>query len=137
MNLPQGKYIIRVASVFESSHFLYRYFPDGSDEPMHGHSWKVEVFIASSELKNGISVDFVETKKALKEICSQLDHSLINDFSPFKKENPTSENIARYIYVLLKEKVFLPEYAFIKEVRVWEGPQNYASFFPTKKNNVV
>lgn len=134
MNLPQGKYLIRISSVFESSHFLYRYFADGSDEPLHGHSWRVEVFIASSELKNGISVDFVEAKKSLKEICSQLDHSLINDFSPFEKENPTSENIARYIFVLLQKKVQLPNYAFIQEVRVWEGPQNYAAFFPHREN---
>lgn len=126
MQLPHGKYLIRISGEFESAHFLYQYFPDGSDEPMHGHSWQVEVFIRSNDLQNGISFDFVLAKQALEKICLELDHALLNDFPLFQKENPTSENIARYIYVLLQKETT----ANISEVRVWEGPHNYASFFP-------
>lgn len=129
-DLAQGTYAIRISAAFESSHFLYRYFADGSDEPMHGHSWQVEIFIFSSQLENGISMDFIPVKQALEKVCSQLDHICLNELEVFREHNPTSENIARYIFGQLQKEV--SSAAFLKEIRVWEGPQNYASFFPAK-----
>ncbi|EMG12744.1 6-pyruvoyl tetrahydropterin synthase domain protein [Leptospira interrogans serovar Grippotyphosa str. LT2186] len=45
-----GRFYIRIEERFESSHYLYKYFPDGSDEPIHGHSWKVELYLSGKKI---------------------------------------------------------------------------------------
>ena len=61
-------YEIRIHGIFESAHYLYSYYPDGSDEELHGHTWEAEVFAKSANLKNGISVDFLELRKTFDQI---------------------------------------------------------------------
>jgi 6-pyruvoyltetrahydropterin/6-carboxytetrahydropterin synthase len=136
MNHPfhelKGDFHIRIESRFEASHYLYSYFPDGSDEPMHGHSWKVELDIsrAGGGLgKDGISYDFVEAKKRLDKLISVMDHSCINDLEDFNGINPTSENIARWFYGGLRDSV-AQSGGEIKEIRIFEGPNFLACFRP-------
>ena len=130
--INNGHYQIRISGIFESAHYLYKYYPDGSDEELHGHSWEAELFIDSSTLINGISVDFLEIRKQFDQLILDLDHICINTYTPFDTENPTAENIAYFIYS--KIIPFVPEYAKITESRVWEGPKNWASFKP---NNII
>ena len=124
----EGLYQIRIQGIFESAHYLYGYYPDGSDEELHGHTWEVEVFIKTKNIKNGISTDFLDIRKKFDAIVKDLDHVCLNGSAPFKEVNPTAENIARFICFELKDSV--KNNALISEVRVWEGPKNYASFFP-------
>lgn len=68
---------------------------------LHGHNWIIEVEICAPELnKAGMVIDFGD----IKGIVNHLDHTTLNDFfhsgtTPGKiiKENPTAENIARWI----------------------------------------
>lgn len=125
-------YRILIKDKFESAHYLTNYYEDGSDEPIHGHTFRVEILLESNSLKNGISLDFIPFEKKLKDIVLSLDHCLLNDHPYFQMNNPTAENIAHYIYnemqrnmdntLQSKEKIF--------EVKVWEGPDHYASYFP-------
>ena len=124
----EGVYQIRVHGIFESAHYLYNYYQDGSDEELHGHTWEAEVFVKTRQMQNGISVDFLDIRKKFDLIIDALDHTSLNDFGPFKELNPTAENIAHYIYDELKGS--LREGESISEVRVWEGPKNHASYFP-------
>ncbi len=124
-------YQIRIHGLFESAHYLYDYYPDGSDEELHGHTWEAEVFINSSQLKNGISVDFLDVRKVFDELMLELDHVCLNEVKPFDKENPTAENLAAFIYERIKDAIPAP--ALAHEVRVWEGPKNHASYFPGGK----
>ena len=125
----QEKYQIRIHGIFESAHYLYNYYPDGSDEELHGHTWEAEVFISTNKkLQNGISVDFLDARKKFDELILNLDHVCLNELSYFKENNPTAENIAFYIFKNLKNSI--PKNSFISENRVWEGPKNYASYFP-------
>ncbi|MCB1158698.1 MAG: 6-carboxytetrahydropterin synthase [Leptospiraceae bacterium] len=127
----QGKFYIRIEDKFESSHYLYNYFPDGSDEPIHGHSWKIEVYISGkSGIKaDGICFDFLTAKKKLKELSEAMDHRLINEHPDFKGINPTSENIARWFYYYLQHEVE-KENGKIKKIVIHEGPENLAFFEP-------
>jgi len=128
----KGKFYIRIEGRFESAHYLYKYFPDGSDEPIHGHSWKVEVFLASKdESLNlvGISFDFLSVRKKLDQLIASIDHTLINTHSDFKDVNPTSENIAIWFYEGLKEEVSARN-GKIKKIVIYEGPENLAFFEP-------
>lgn len=123
-----GHYRIRIHDIFESAHYLYKYYKDGSDEELHGHTFEAELFIDSPELHNGISVDFLEIRKNFETLCKKLDHTLLNEIDPFSKQNPTAENLARFFYDELRQ--YVPAVARISEIRIWEGPQNHASFIP-------
>lgn len=127
----KGKFFIRIEGRFESAHFLYNYFPDGSDEPIHGHSWKVEVFLEGIEniRPDGISYDFLSARTRLLELVHSIDHILINDHPDFKGINPTSENVARWFYSGLKESVHNSS-GKVRRIVIHEGPENYAFFEP-------
>ena len=122
------KYQIRIHGIFESAHYLYEYYPDGRDEELHGHTWEAELFVESTTLKKGISVDFLEIRQVFDQLMEDLDHILLNDMEEFKAENPTAEHLARYIFMKCRNIVREP--SRISEIKVWEGPKNYASYFP-------
>ncbi|MCE9500347.1 MAG: 6-carboxytetrahydropterin synthase [Leptospira sp.] len=127
----KGRFYIRIEGRFESSHYLYRYFPDGSDEPCHGHSWKIEIYLSGKEniRPDGISYDFMSAKKKLSELIHSIDHMVINDHPDFNGVNPTSENIARWFFSGLKREVS-NSLGVINRIVVHEGPENIAYFEP-------
>ncbi|MCX7998504.1 MAG: 6-carboxytetrahydropterin synthase [Leptospiraceae bacterium] len=129
----KGNFFIRIEGRFESAHYLYNYFPDGTDEPIHGHSWKVEIYLASKEniRKDGISFDFLTIRNKLNEMIAMIDHILINQHPDFQTINPTSENIARWFYFGLKEEV-QKQNGKILRIVIHEGPENLAFFEPTE-----
>jgi 6-pyruvoyltetrahydropterin/6-carboxytetrahydropterin synthase len=115
---------VRVESVFSSAHRLRQY--KGKCEKLHGHNWKVEVFVESKKLdKNGMVADFKKVKKLLEQVLKELDHTFLNDIGYFKKVNPTSENIAKYIFYKIRVK---DKKLNIKKVTVWESDISAASF---------
>ncbi len=130
-DLP-GDFFVRIEGRFDSSHYLYAYLPDGSDEPIHGHSWLVEVYLAhlsKSVQNNGISFDFVGVHKRLNELLDRIGHLCINDLAEFRGVNPTAENIARWFYKGLENAAKVQGGQILK-VRVHEGPGNVAIFCP-------
>ncbi len=115
-------YSIKVEGNFSSAHNLRGY--KGKCEDLHGHNWKVEVLICSDKLdKIGMVMDFKFVKKALTDILEKLDHKYLNKVVYFKKVNPTSENIARYIYDKLKLR--MPQ---LSSVTVWENHSSLAIY---------
>jgi 6-pyruvoyltetrahydropterin/6-carboxytetrahydropterin synthase len=115
---------VYVRSSFSSAHKLRGY--KGKCEDLHGHNWKVEVFASCEDLdKIGMVVDFKEIRMHLNCILDKLDHKYLNDISYFKKVNPTSENIAKYIFEELEKKV--PKLN-LNKVTVWESDNSAASF---------
>ncbi|MCB1177874.1 MAG: 6-carboxytetrahydropterin synthase [Leptospiraceae bacterium] len=127
----KGKFYIRISGKFESAHYLYNYYPDGSDEEIHGHSWIVEVFLSSKEniREDGISFDFLTVRQKLDKLVTSIDHILINNHKDFQKVNPTSENIARWFYFGIKEEV-KNQHGKVEKIVVHEGPENFAYFEP-------
>jgi len=115
-------YSVKVEGSFSSAHNLRGY--KGKCEELHGHNWKVEALAQSPNLnKTGMVRDFHDLKGELNKILEKLDHKYLNKISYFKKSNPTSENITRFIYEKLKSKI--PE---IKSVTVWESPDSSATY---------
>jgi len=116
-------YSLRVESNFSSAHNLREY--KGKCEELHGHNWKIEATVESLTLdKTGMVMDFKFIKGELNKILEKLDHKYLNKLKPFDKTNPTSENIARFIYEALKRKV-----AGLKSITVWENPTSSATYY--------
>ena len=117
-------YTIQVTAQFNSAHNLREY--KGKCESLHGHNWKVEVKARSEELNSlGMVMDFKDLKKVLKNIISELDHKYLNDLDYFKSVNPTSENIAKYIY----DKMSGEDPGLnIFDVTVWETDTSSATY---------
>lgn len=115
-------YSLKVEGSFSSAHNLRGY--KGKCEDLHGHNWRIEVVVKSEELNNiGIVVDFKELKKKLKAVLEEMDHKYLNKLAYFKKVNPTSENIAKYIYQKLITKIPL-----LDSVTVWENATSCATY---------
>jgi len=121
-------YSIKIESYFSAAHFLRGY--KGKCEELHGHNWKVEVSTEAKKLdKIGMVLDFKDLKRELNKVLEKLDHKCLNDVAYFsaaggKKANPTSENIAQYIYQNLKSAV-----KNLKSVTVWENHNSCASYY--------
>lgn len=94
-----------------ASHQLPNY--EGKCSNLHGHNWKVKVWARGEiDQTTGMVIDFTDIKAKI----NTLDHIHLNDVIP----NPTAENIAVYIYNLLKT----PDLKV--KVRVYESIKSYA-----------
>jgi 6-pyruvoyltetrahydropterin/6-carboxytetrahydropterin synthase len=114
---------IKVEGNFSSAHNLRGY--KGKCEELHGHNWRVEVEIASNKLdKTGMVLDFKVLRMKLDKILEKLDHKHLNNIPYFKKVNPSSEHLAKYIYQSLKSKI-----SGIKSVTVWENNTSSATYY--------
>ena len=111
-------YELIITGHFSSAHYLREY--EGACENLHGHTWKVEVAIASNIVnKIGLVVDFKELKVRLKEMMDHWDHVCLNDLPEFKEMNPSTENMARWIFQEFKKD--LPKDVCMSYARVWES----------------
>ena len=119
------KFTIQVQAIFEAAHHLRQYH--GVPEPIHGHTWKVEVFLIRDGLDHeGMAIDFLEVKAALDPLIQPFDHHYINEIPPFDKVNPSTENIASWIFDELNKK-FPTSACKLQKVTLREGPNYSAS----------
>ena len=59
---------------------------------LHGHNWRITVYVRSNELnENGMVIDFTEIKEIVHD---KLDHKHLNDIVDF---NPTAENLCKWV----------------------------------------
>jgi 6-pyruvoyltetrahydropterin/6-carboxytetrahydropterin synthase len=120
-------YEIKVIGEFSSAHKLKSY--KGKCENLHGHNWKVELIVAGEILNSiGLLVDFQILKKKLNIVLKNLDHKNLNLIPFFRDKNPSSENIAFFIYKKMEQ--ILKGYPLkVKKVTVWENEKQCASYY--------
>jgi 6-pyruvoyltetrahydropterin/6-carboxytetrahydropterin synthase len=117
-------YEILVEEKFDAAHCLRGY--SGNCERLHGHTYRVQALLRVEKLDEiGMAVDFRKVRTVLREAIALLDHQYMNDLPEFSQENPSAENLAKYIYGKLARK-----YAgLLQKVTVWETESAAASYW--------
>lgn len=114
---------LMVEDTFDAAHALRGY--EGPCENLHGHTWRIQLFLGGTKLNQlGLLEDFKAIKKFLAATLEQFDHKYINETAPFDKINPTSENLAKYLFETLKKR-----FKNINKVIVWESERTYAAYY--------
>lgn len=138
-------YGLKTEASFDSAHFLTDYY--GKCENLHGHRWRVVVYLETSELcsegtMRDMVLDFGEFKRAVRALAEEFDHTFlveegslssslmhalqVEGFSllvlPFRT---TAENLARHFAQRLREQG-LP----VSQVDMYETPNNCAIYRP-------
>jgi 6-pyruvoyltetrahydropterin/6-carboxytetrahydropterin synthase len=105
---------LRKTYQFEAAHLLPRLPETHKCRRLHGHSFKVEIAVSGEcDPILGWVMDYAEISAAFRPIRDQLDHRYLNEIPGL--ENPTSENIAVWIWEKLK-----PHLPLLSEIVVAE-----------------
>lgn len=108
-----------VEFTFAAAHRLPRY--EGPCFRLHGHNYRFFVGLEGEvDPASGMIIDFGVVKQVVQEhVLSRTDHRDLNDVL----ENPTAENIARWIWEVLE-----PSLPGLCEVRLYEIPDSCVSY---------
>lgn len=99
---------------FEAAHSLPRLPADHKCYRLHGHSFSVTLYVSGEcDAQLGWLIDYADISRSYEPIWKQLDHHFLNEIAGL--ENPTSENIARWIWDRLK-----PELPLLTAVEIAE-----------------
>ena len=138
-------YGLKTEAAFDSAHFLTDYY--GKCENLHGHRWRVVVYLAQQELQTegtmrDMVLDFGVFKRAVRALADSLDHTFLVEEGSLKPATiaaleaegfsltilpfrTTAENLARYVADQLALQG-LP----VSEVECDETPNNRAFYRP-------
>jgi len=118
-------FTISVEVSFQASHQLT--LPDGEKEPVHSHDWLVTAELGAEKLNDiGVVMDFHQLRAMLNEITAELGDASMVKKEYFRRNNPSAENVAKYIYDKLEPD--MPGAVKLRNVRVVEEPGCSATF---------
>ncbi len=107
---------------FDSAHFLPHVPEDHKCRRMHGHTYRVRLFVSGKlDPHLGWVIDFGDIKRIWNPIEKQLDHYVLNDIEGL--ENPTAENLAIWIWQQIK-----PQIHGLSKVEVYENMTNGVAY---------
>ncbi|MCL6621827.1 MAG: 6-carboxytetrahydropterin synthase QueD [Syntrophobacterales bacterium] len=121
-------YELKIITHFSAAHRLENFY--GKCEALHGHNWKVEVQVRGTRLDEaGLVLDFGVLKALTREVLEELDHTYLNEHPAFRHQNPSSENLARYLAEQLQNRLD-GKGVQVSRVNVWESDTACASYIP-------
>jgi 6-pyruvoyltetrahydropterin/6-carboxytetrahydropterin synthase len=122
-------YQVIVEDRFTSRHALRHY--RGRTEPAHRHKFRVQAVVEGKRLQNKVKylIDFVALRKVLRDIVKPLDRVDLNEVPPFTRENPSAENLARFVGQEMQRRNRLGGVRLVS-VTVWETPETAARYLP-------
>jgi len=115
-------YEITIEDTFDAAHCLRDYL--GTCRNLHGHTYRVSARFRFAELdESGMAIDFRKTKETLRSATDYLDHTYMNELPEFSIQNPTAENIARFIFDRVRAA-----HPQLVSVSVWETATSCATY---------
>lgn len=119
-------YEVTIKKSFSAAHLLKEI--GGKCEELHGHNFLVEVSVASESLNSeGLLIDFRVVKRWTDEVLEQLDHKYLNEIEYFKGINPSSEQLARFLYDRISEKSRQTNVT-LSRITVWESDNSRVTY---------
>lgn len=101
---------------FEAAHSLPRVPPEHKCARIHGHSYRIVVAVEGRvDPELGWLIDFAAIDAVVAPIIAELDHQNLNHLEGL--ENPTSENLAGYLW-----RRIAPRLPVLAEISVSETP---------------
>lgn len=123
--VEQPLYEITVIHRFTAGHRL-RCVEEGWEEAHH-HAWRVEATARCRGVDEaGMAMDFRYFKALLEQVLEKLDGRYLNETPPFDKKPPSAENLAHYIFHMLREP--LKQHAYLHRIVVWESEDCAAAY---------
>ena len=112
-NIPM---LIFKSFTFDSAHFLPNVPEAHKCRRMHGHTYRLTVYLEGNLDPNlGWVVDFAELKNVVKPVIDSVDHYVLNDIEGL--ENPTCEKLAVWLWNRIK-----PGMPMLAKIELWETP---------------
>jgi 6-pyruvoyltetrahydropterin/6-carboxytetrahydropterin synthase len=126
--MPAPLWKLTVRADFAAAHALRHY--RGKCEARHGHNFAVEAVVEGRTLApdTEILADFTELKADLRQVLASLDHQDLNEHPAFLQHNPSSENLAAYLYRELAP-LMLARGVRLCSVSVSENPSQSAAYY--------
>jgi 6-pyruvoyltetrahydropterin/6-carboxytetrahydropterin synthase len=126
-------YELRVITRFAAAHQLT--MVGSKCENLHGHNWKIEVFLTGDRLNDaGVLMDFGDIKALLRDIIGRLDHQFLNELPIFAGFQPSSERIAAFVAEELQKAIGGPSVR-VSRVSAWESDDACATYIPEGLRN--
>jgi 6-pyruvoyltetrahydropterin/6-carboxytetrahydropterin synthase len=119
-------YEVKIKADFSAAHNLREV--GGKCESLHGHNFLVEVAVESESLdEGGMVIDFRLLKNKTREVLKSLDHRYLNELPLFTSANPSSENLAAYIFHEISREIDQGSRR-VTRVSVWESETSRATY---------
>lgn len=100
-------------------------------ENLHGHNYRVRVYLAARELDDlGMVLDFADLKAMMQEVVGPFDHRVINDVPPFDERNTTAERLSEYVWEEVGRRLAGQPRVEVTRVEVWENDSSCAVYEP-------
>jgi 6-pyruvoyltetrahydropterin/6-carboxytetrahydropterin synthase len=103
----------------------------GKCERLHGHNWRIRVFVQAGVLNRiGMVIDFADLQRLVAEVGARFDHRNINEVPPFDQLNTTAELIARFFHGELAARLAASDggRVTVSRVDVWENEGSLATY---------
>jgi 6-pyruvoyltetrahydropterin/6-carboxytetrahydropterin synthase len=119
-------YEVTIKKSFSAAHLLKEI--GGKCEELHGHNFLVEVSVSAESLNNeDLLIDFRIVKRWTDEVLEQLDHKYLNEIEYFKNMNPSSEQLARFLFDRISEKSRQAKVT-LSRITIWESDNSRVSY---------
>ena len=118
-------YEVTVERSFRAAHAITM---GGQPESSHHHDWQVRVVVGGELNAEGLLCDFHVLETRLEAVIARLRGSDLNTVTPFDRQNPTAEHVARHVAERMRET--LPAGLALQSVSVTEAPGCVATYRP-------